>query len=395
MHLSHVAALGLCLTATVLAGALPSHADRIASQAPDIGIRAPQAILMEAETGSVLFQRNADELVSPASMSKLALLAVVFKALKEGEVKLSDEYLVTENAWRKGGAPSGTSAMFVPIGTREKLEDLLKGIIVQSGNDAAIAVAENMAGSERVFAARMTEEARRIGLKKSTFKNATGFYDPEHLVTMRELALLARHVIREYPEQYALFALKEFDYRKHKFINRNPLLNVVNGTDGLKTGYIKEAGYGIVASAKQENRRLIVAIDGAQSAEERKEDARRLLEWGFKNCADAKLFDAGEVVGHARVWGGESMYVPLTGNGEVSVTLPRVPANQKLMGRIYYMYPLMPPLKKGDQVAMLRVTTSTEAMSEVPLYAATDVEKAPVLRRGFDSLLYFATRWLP
>jgi len=212
---------------------------------------------------------------------------------------------------------------------------------------------------------------------------------------VHELAILARYLMHEYPEYYPLFALKEFPYRKHKFFNRNPLLNVVIGTDGLKTGYIKESGYGIVASAKQENRRLIVAIDGAQSAEERKEDARRLLEWGFKNCADAKLFDAGEVVGHARVLGGERMYVPLTGNGDVSVVLPRMPANQRVTGRIYYMYPLKPPLKKGDQVAMLRVTTSTDAMSEVPLYAATDVEKAPVLSRGLDSLLYLATRWLP
>src|SRR5215472_16186794 len=171
MRISHIGTLGLCLA--VWASSLPSRAD--APQAPDIGVRAPQAVLMEADTGAILFQRNAEKLVSPGGLSQLALLAVVFKALKDGEVKPTDEYLVTEYAWRKGGAPSGTSAMFVPIGTREKLEDLLKGVIVQSGNDAAIAIAENMAGSENAFAGRMTEEARRIGLKKSTFKNATGF----------------------------------------------------------------------------------------------------------------------------------------------------------------------------------------------------------------------------
>jgi D-alanyl-D-alanine carboxypeptidase (penicillin-binding protein 5/6) len=385
----------VCAGAAVVLALALFGAARVAAQGGEVVVKAPQAIMMDADSGAVMFQRNADDLVSPASMSKLVLLAVVFKALKSGEINLTDEFLMSENSWRKGGAPSGTSAMFVPVGTREKLEDLLKGIIVQSGNDAAMAIAENMAGSEEAFAGLMTQEARRIGLKKSTFKNSTGFYNPEHLVTVRELALLARYIIGEYPEYYQMFALKEFIYRKHRFFNRNPLLNVVNGVDGLKTGYIKEAGYGLVVSAKQENRRLIAVVNGAQSAEERKEDARRLLEWGFKNFSEAKLFDAGEVIGHARVWGGDRMYVPLVGNGDVSVVLPRLPANQKLTARIYYKSPLKPPLRKGDAVAMLRVTTSSEATSEVPLYVGEDVARAGVVRRGLDSLLYLATGWLP
>jgi serine-type D-Ala-D-Ala carboxypeptidase (penicillin-binding protein 5/6) len=385
----------VCAGAALLLALAVMAADRVAAQGGEITVKSPQAIMVDADSGAVMFQRNADDLVSPASMSKLALLAVVFKALKNDEIKLADEFLMSENAWRKGGAPSGTSAMMVPVGTREKVEDLLKGIIVQSGNDAAMAIAENMAGSEDAFAVRMTQEVRGIGLKKSVFKNATGFYHPEHLVTVRELAMLARYIIREYPEYYQLFALKEFPYRKHRFFNRNPLLNVVTGVDGLKTGFIKESGYGLVVSAKQENRRLIVVIDGAQSAEERKDDGRRLLEWGFKNFSEAKLFDAGEVVGHARVWGGDRMFVPLVGNGDVSVVLPRLPANQKLTARIYYKAPLKPPLRKGDAVATLRVTTSTEASSEVPLYVGEDVARAGVMRRGLDSLLYLATRWLP
>ena len=358
-------------------------------------IKAPQAILMDADTGAIMFQRNADQLMHPASMSKLMLVAVLFKALKAGEIKLTDQYKMSENAWRRGGAPSGTSAMFVPLGTTATIEELLKGIIVQSGNDAAISVAENMMGSEQAFARFMTEEAGGLGLKKSRFMNATGLHDPLHVMSARDLAVLARHIISEYPEYYQLFGLREFQYRRHKFINRNPLLTVVPGVDGLKTGFIKESGYGITASAKQDNRRLIAVVNGLSTADERRDDARRLLEWGFRNFSEVKLFDAGEVVGHARIWGGQRMYMPLTGQGEVNIVLPRHPPNQRLTARIIYKGPLKPPLKKGEQVATLRVTTSTEAMNEVPLYAAEDVGVGGVMRRGLDSLWHLATRWIP
>jgi D-alanyl-D-alanine carboxypeptidase (penicillin-binding protein 5/6) len=387
--------------AVVLVAALAPHAStaqfaRAQSQtAGDIVLKAPQAVLMDAESGGVMYQRSGEELMHPASMSKLMLLAVVFKALKAGEVKLEDQFFMSEYAWRKGGAPSGTSAMFVPVGTKASLDELLKGVIVQSGNDAAISIAENMGGNEGTFARRMTEEARQIGLKKSVFKNATGLPHPEHQMTARELAMLARHIIKTYPDYYQLFSLKDFAYRKHKFINRNPLLGLVPGVDGLKTGHIKESGHGIVASAKQDNRRLIVVVNGLATADERRDEARRLLEWGFRSFSEAKLYDAGEVVGHARVWGGQHMYVPLVGESGVNVWLPRNPAGQKLKAHIVYQWPLKPPVKKGDQVAMLRVTTANEAMSEVALYAAEDVEPGGTMRRGLDSILCLATRWLP
>jgi D-alanyl-D-alanine carboxypeptidase (penicillin-binding protein 5/6) len=366
----------------------------VLAQSGEVVVKSPQAILMDADSGAILFQRSADELVSPASMSKLMLLLLLFNALRSGEVTLDTDVVMSEHAWRTGGAPSRGSAMFVPLGKTAKVDELLKGIIVQSGNDASIAIAEKLGGSEPQFAQIMTEEARRLGLKKSVFRNATGLYHPEHLVTMRELAMLARIIIRDYPEYYSLFALRDFSYRTHRFTNRNPLLGVVPGVDGLKTGYIKESGYGIVASAKVDSRRLILAIDGAATQEDRRDDARRLLEWGFKNFSEMKLFDAGEVVGHARVWGGERMYMPLTGDGGVNVVLPRWPANQKLSARIFYKGPLKPPIKKGDQVATLRVTTSTEATNEVPLFAAEDVGRAGFMRRGLDSLVYLATRWM-
>jgi D-alanyl-D-alanine carboxypeptidase (penicillin-binding protein 5/6) len=214
-------------------------------------------------------------------------------------------------------------------------------------------------------------------------------------MTVRELAILARHIISTYPEYYTTFALREYTYRKHKFFNRNPLLTVVDGVDGLKTGFIKESGHGIVVSAKQGNRRLIAALNGAQSADDRRDDGRRLLEWGFRNFSEVKLFNAGEVVGYARVWGGGRMFVPLTGNGDVNLVLPRFPANQKVKAEIIYQWPLKPPLKKGDAVATLRITTSSDATSEAQLFVAEDVEKAGVMRRGLDSILHLATRWMP
>jgi D-alanyl-D-alanine carboxypeptidase (penicillin-binding protein 5/6) len=389
------------VTLVVVLGLLPGTAGPALAQAHasqtsgDVAVKSAHAILMDAETGAVMFQRGADDLIYPASMSKIMLLAVLFKAVKAGQVKLEDEYFMSEYAWRKGGAPSGTSAMMVPVGKKAKVDELIKGIAVQSGNDAAISVAENMSGNEGLFAKRMTEEARQIGLRKSVFKNATGLHDPEHQMTARELAVVARHIIRTYPDLYTVFGLKDFNYLKHGFINRNPLLTLVPGVDGLKTGFTKEAGYGMVVSAKQDDRRLIVVVTGLPTADERRDEARRLLEWGFRNFAQARLFDAGEVVGHARVWGGERMYVPLTGNGEVHVWMPRNPANQKLKAHIVYQWPLKPPLRKGDKVATLRVTTASESTNEVPLYVAEDVEAAGPMRRGWDSLLCLATRWLP
>ena len=390
---------GLIVVA-LAAGGLWGAARPLVAQVPAtdpgmVAVKAPHAILMDAESGAIIFQRGAEDLIYPASMSKLMLLAVAFKALKAGEIKLGDEFFMSEYAWRKGGAPSGTSAMMVPVGKKAKVEELLKGITVQSGNDAAISMAENMAGNEGLFVKRMNDEARLIGLKKSTFRNATGFHDPGHQMTVREIAMLSRHIARTYPDYYELFAVKEFNYLKHRFINRNPLLGLVAGVDGLKTGFTKEAGYSMAASAKQDSRRLIAVVNGLPTAEERRDDVRRLLEWGFRSFAETKLYDAGEVVGHARVWGGARMYVPLAGKGDVNVWLPRNMANQKLRAHIVYQWPLKPPLRKGDQVAVLRVTTASESMNEVPLYVAEDVDPAGTMRRGFDSLLCLATRWLP
>ncbi len=365
-----------------------------AQQTGEFNTRAQSAILMDADTGSVLYQHNADTLAPPASMSKLMTLDMVFKAIAEGRLKMDDEILVSENAWRTGGAPSRTSAMFVPINTRARVDEIIQGIIIQSGNDVSIAVAEHLGGTEAKFAVLMEEEARRIGLKQSTFRNATGLHHPEHLMTARDIALLARHIIKTYPEHYPVFAQREFNYRKHRFINRNPLLGAGIGIDGLKTGHTKEAGYGIVVSALHEGRRLIGVVTGLPDAQVRREEARRLIEWGQRSFATFNLFDADETVAYARVWGGEKWYVPVTGQGgSLSVVLPRFPANQRLKAEIVYQGPLKPPIRKGDEVGTLRVTSSSNATSDVPLVAMEDVERAKFWWQGVDSLVFMALRW--
>jgi D-alanyl-D-alanine carboxypeptidase (penicillin-binding protein 5/6) len=364
------------------------------TEQPAYVTKAQRAILIDAASGAILFQQRADDLAPPASMSKLMTLAVVFKALKDGKIKGTDEVVMSVNAWRKGGAPSGTSAMMVPVNTKATVDELIKGIAIQSGNDACIAMAESMAGNEANFAKLMTQEARRIGLTRSSFANATGLHNDNHLMTARELAQLARFLMTEYPDYYGVFSQKEFLYRKHKFYNRNPLLFLGIGADGLKTGQTKEAGFGLVGSAVQNGRRLIVVVAGLANAADRKTEAQKMLDWGFKSISQIKIFDAGEIVGQARVWGGERMYVPLAGDGDITMSLPKYPANQRLSAEIVYRAPLKPPVKKGDHVATLRIQSTSSAAAEIPLYAQEDVGPSGLAWRGIDSLVIMALRRL-
>jgi D-alanyl-D-alanine carboxypeptidase (penicillin-binding protein 5/6) len=357
--------------------------------------KARQAFLMDAETGSVLYQKSADELMPPASMSKLMTLALIFKELKAGKIRLESQMQVSTNAWRTGGAPSGTAAMFLPINAKPTVGEIIQGIIVQSGNDASITAAENLTGSEANFARKMTEYARMLGMTRSTFANSTGLPHGEHVMTARELGVLARHLILEYPDYYPWFGQKEMKYGRHRFINRNPLLFMSQGFDGLKTGQTADSGFGIVASAVQEGRRLIVVLNGLTSKEERKAEAAKLVDWGFKSFVSVKLFDPGDTVGSARVWGGSRFFVPLVGNGDVTVLMPRFVPRGKFTAAIAYKGPLKPPIKRGDQIASLRVTTQAGTVSEAPLYAAEDIEPSSVWMRGLDTLVYMAFRWVP
>jgi len=357
--------------------------------------KAEYAILIDADTNSVLFARNPDKLMAPASMSKLMTAVLLFKELKAGRVKLEDTFRVSVNAWRKGGGPSGTAAMFAPLNKDILISDIVQGIVIQSGNDACIITAEALAGSEEAFAERMTAEARRIGMKLSTFGNSTGLPNPKQLMTVRELAQLAHHLIKEYPEYYHYFGQKLFKYRRFKFYNRNPLV-FKYGADGLKTGYTKKSGYGLVVSAQKNGRRLIAVLNGMKSKRERRSEPKRLLDWGFNGFKNYTLFPPNTTVGYARVLGGSSSYVPLVGDGQKGVValMPRYMSGKKAPARVVYQGPLKTPVKKGAQVAYLEIRAKGAVENRIPLFAAEDVKRSNLFWRGLDTLLFLAFGWL-
>jgi serine-type D-Ala-D-Ala carboxypeptidase (penicillin-binding protein 5/6) len=345
---------------------------------------APTAILIEASTGSILFEKNADEMRAPSSMMKLMTAEVVFHAIKEDQVKLTDEYHVSENAWRRGGAPSGTSTMFAAINSKVSVDDLLHGAIIPSGNDACIALAEGIAGSEKIFASDfMTKRARELGLTKSTFANSNGLPDPGNKMTVRELAVLARHIILDYPEFYKLFGEKEFTWNKIRQQNRNPLLNSLEGADGLKTGYTKEGGYGMVGSAVQNGVRLIVVVNGLEDSEDRASEAKKMLEWGYRNFEWRNLFAAEQPLGYARVFGGDSRSVAVTSPEPVKVMVPKN-GNEKLLARVIYNGPVRAPIQAGQPIGVVRVWRGANIAVEQPVYAAESVAVGSTVRRAID-----------
>jgi D-alanyl-D-alanine carboxypeptidase (penicillin-binding protein 5/6) len=345
---------------------------------------APTAILIEASSGSVLFEKNADELRAPSSMMKLMTAEVVFNALKKGEIKLTDEYRISEYAWRRGGAPSGTSTMFAAINSKVSVDDLLHGAIIQSGNDACIALAEGITGNEREFASNiMTKRARELGLTKSTFANSNGLPDPGNKMTVRELAKLARYIILNHPDMYKLFGEKEFTWNKIRQMNRNPLLNALNGADGLKTGYTKEGGYGMVGSAVQNDTRLIVVVNGLEDADDRASEAKKMLEWGFRSFETRILIAANETIGYARVFGGESRSVRLTSPEPVKVMVSKN-GNERLLARVVYNGPVRAPIAAGQQIGVVKVWRSGNLAVETPVYAAEAIGTGSTIRRALD-----------
>ena len=345
---------------------------------------APTAILIEASSGSVLFEKNADELRAPSSMMKLMTAEVVFHALTEGSIKLTDEYRISENAWRRGGAPAGGSTMFAVLNSKVSVDDLLHGAIIQSGNDSCIALAEGMAGNERIFATDvMTKRAREIGLMKSTFANSNGLPDPGNKMTVRELATLARHIIQTYPEFYKLFGEKEFTWNKIRQQNRNPLLNSLEGADGLKTGYTKEGGYGMVGSAVQNGTRLIVVINGLEDPEDRASEAKKMLEWGYRNFETRILFAAEQTLGYAKVFGGSSRSVKLSSPEPIRVMVQKS-GGDKLIARLVYSGPVRAPIEAGQKVGIVRVWRGGNVAMEAPVYAAESIGVGSTFRRAID-----------
>ncbi|MEZ5666788.1 MAG: D-alanyl-D-alanine carboxypeptidase family protein [Alphaproteobacteria bacterium] len=344
---------------------------------------AREAILVDLTTGTVLTETNADELMPPASMSKLMTVHMIFSRLADGRLHMDDEMTVTENAWRRGG-----SSMFLEIGQRVRVEDLLRGIIVQSGNDACIVAAEAIAGSEAAFAEAMNTEAHEIGLTRSTFRNSTGWPDPQHLMTARDLAILASHIIQTFPDYYPIFAEREFRYNDITQQNRNPLLYRNMGADGLKTGHTEEAGYGLVGSVERDGRRLLLVINGMESQQARSDEAERLLEWGFREFEVVDLFEPGESVENAEVWLGERETVPLMVTDPIRVTIPQAQRDEMRVA-VVYDGPVPAPIRRGDEVARLVVTAPGIEQRVFPVYAAADVAEAGVFGKIWATLSHF------
>lgn len=328
---------------------------------------ATHAILVDDATGTVLFEKNADDLMPPASMSKLMTLLLVFERLREGAISMEDTMRVSERAWRMGG-----SRMFVEHDSRVSVSDLLRGVIVQSGNDACVVLAEGLSGSEEAFAEEMTRRAREIGLTHSTFRNATGWPDPDHRMTAHDLVVLARYIIDEFPEYYAIFSETEFTYNGIRQGNRNPLLYKEIGADGLKTGHTEESGYGLVASAMRNGRRLILVVNGLDSVNQRSQETERLLDMGFREFNNYALFAANDVVEQAPVWLGDESSVPLVLEQDVLLTMSRK-SRRDMKVTVSYESPVAAPIEKGQRVAQLRIEAPEMAPVVRDLVAAETV----------------------
>lgn len=347
--------------------------------AQGIDTLAEEAILVDMTTGTVLFEKNADVRMPTSSMSKIMTIYMLFEALEQGRVSLDDTLPVSEKAWRMGG-----SKMFVEVGNQVPVEALIQGIIVQSGNDASVVVAEGLAGSEEEFARQMTERARELGLTSSNFMNATGWPDDNHYSTARDLALLAQHLIVDFPQYYHWYSQKEFTWNGIRQGNRNPLLYKNMGVDGLKTGHTEAAGYGLTASAVRDGQRLILVVNGLPNVNARSEEAERLLEWGFREFETYALYDAGATVETARVWQGKAETVPLVPASDIALTLRRA-AREGLEVSVRVTEPVAAPITKGQEIATLVINAPDMPTREVPLLAGADVERQGFFGRMISS----------
>ena len=345
-----------------------------------IETQAKQALLVDFETGAVLLEKNADESMAPSSMSKLMTIYMVFERLRDGRLSLEDRLPVSTKAWRKGG-----SKMFVKEKDKVSVEDLIRGVVVQSGNDACIVIAENLSGDEDAFAREMTERGHELGLENSVFKNSTGWPDLGHTMTSKDLAILAQRTIRDFPEYFHYYAEKNFTYNGIRQSNRNPLLYKNLGADGLKTGHTKLGGFGLVASAERKGRRLILVLNGLPSVKIRSQESERLLEWGFREFNNYRLFSAGDTVAQAAVWLGDADQVPLVIENDLVITMPKK-SRRKMKVGARFEGPVPAPIRAGHEVALLEVSAPGFETLEIPLVAGEGVGRLGPLERVVSAL---------
>ena len=368
---------------SIASGAILAAATCLAATAsPGMETTAKQAYIVDLQTGTVLLEKDIATPTPPASLSKLMTLYMVFERLKQGKLSLDDKFVVSRKAWRMGG-----SKMFVEVDKRVRVEDLVRGIVVQSGNDACIVVAEALSGSESAFAEAMNRRAKELGLTDSNFVNSTGWPADKHVMSPRDLVALTKRIIEEFPEYYPYFAEKSFRYNKIKQGNRNPLLYRDTGADGLKTGHTRAAGYGLAASAVRDGRRVVLVLTGLPSARTRSFEARRLLDWAYQSFKNYDLFENGAVVETADVWLGEEETVPLVTERDVRISLPRS-SRRGLKAKVVYEGPVPAPIARGTKIASLVVTAPDFKTLEVPLVAGADVDRTGVFGRLGAAISY-------
>jgi D-alanyl-D-alanine carboxypeptidase (penicillin-binding protein 5/6) len=367
-HPAVVFALSAILAIGLIGGSISTAA------ADTITTAAKQAIVVDFNTGAVLLDKNAEDQMVPSSMSKLMTVYMVFDRLKKGSLKLTDKLTVSETAWRRH-YKTGESLMFLPVNSQATVQELLQGVIVQSGNDACSVLAESIAGSESAFADLETKRATEIGLQHSQFKNASGVPEPGHYMTARDLATLATRLIKDFPEYYPMFDERKFAFNGIGQDNRNPLFyRNVEGADGLKTGHTEDGGYGVTGTAVRNGRRIIVVVNGLPSIKARADESQNLIEWGFREFEDRHLVKAGDSVADAPVWLGQAPTVPVTVADDVFATVPRASTNDVKVTAAYDA-PIPAPVKKGTKVGTLTIEVPNMGKQEVALLAGADVER--------------------
>ncbi|OJF91054.1 D-alanyl-D-alanine carboxypeptidase family protein [Pararhizobium antarcticum] len=363
------------------------------AQAPAFETKAKQAYLIDSETGTVLFSKDENTPVPPASLTKLMTMEVVFDALTRADVTLDTSYTVSEHAWRTGGAPSGTSTMFAALKSSVRVGDLIQGVVVHLANDACIILAEGMAGSESAFAERMMKRARGLGLTVSSFSNPTGLPDPGNTVTMRELVTLARHIQSSYPNFYPLYSQADFEWNKIRQRNRNPLIAANIGVDGLGTGFAEGYGFSSVTSLHKDGKRVFLAMGGLASDKERTEEARKILDWAMNAFQKKTVFAKGDIIGEASVYGGAEASVPLVTSGPVEVLVP-VNNPERLRAHVVYQWPLRVPVASGQRVGSLKIWNGERLLREIPVETAAAVKPGSLTSRSLDALQELLFFWL-
>lgn len=355
------------------------------ASAYDFATKAKQAIAIDVETGTILFEKNADEKMPTSSMSKVMTIYMVFDALQRGQLRLDDTLEVSEKAWKKGG-----SKMFIEVGDNVKVEDLIKGVIVQSGNDATIALAEGLAGSEDRFASIITAQAKDMGMINSNFMNASGWPDPDHYSTARDLAILAERLITDFPEYYHYYGIEEFEYSGIKQANRNPLIYRNIGADGIKTGHTEDAGYGLIGSGERDGRRVVIVMNGMESSADRAEESAKLLDWSLRNFENVTLGKTEETY-QIPVVKGQQETVSVKPQGSIKVTLPRGYDADNIKTEIAYDSPLAAPISKDQQVGTLKISSDDLPETyDIPVVSTEDVKKSGLIKLGFQNILLWA-----